>query len=532
MGTKKRDDFKTTVVKTLRDRVNNLCSNPDCGNLTVEPQKTDNNKINITGTAAHICAAAVGGPRYDESMSSEERKSINNGIWLCNHCARKIDTEPKAYTVALLKEWKKKAELKVLVNSNKPLYTETQLTKTINSKVLESQMSGKNFGSVASNSLNSISKAVQEELRILDPRISILCNHINNETHYIIDVVEDSEEPVNVTFKPSDSYEYREKYSKLIEHGESFKTSLETFKSNSDALNAIFPSEIKDGILIIKPTQNYKAFIEITDENKNIILELENEFIIGSKSFSIYAKKFDNLFSISLEKILFTRQENIETKTDISINFSNWQNKDLRYLPYFDQIKKAYIKIQDAKNVNLKILVEGYEVYSASSNKIPDQVSSIVNFLKYTECCRKIAKKLNIVIPFSIDVNFTSREHRQLFEVAERLSSSIEQKKFKGSMVVKPISRQEIEKIFERDNLEIIMYQTLPISDLNIFGRIVNFDVYLKHIFISPKINLIKELKDKCSYKYEIRENNENSLYIRESCLEPFDQREHQIIIK
>ncbi|MQW93360.1 hypothetical protein GHJ48_13345 [Acinetobacter sp. dk771] len=167
MAKNKRDDFTASTVKVLRDRVNNLCSNPDCGNLTIEPKKTENNKTNITGTAAHISAAAVGGPRYDMSMSSGERKSINNGIWLCNHCARKIDIEPEAYSVDLLKDWKKKAELKVLANSNKKFYTETEFEKEAQSRVLQSHMSNQVFGSVANQTLSALCQGVQEELKVL-----------------------------------------------------------------------------------------------------------------------------------------------------------------------------------------------------------------------------------------------------------------------------------------------------------------------------------------------------------------------------
>ena len=55
------------------------------------------------GTAAHICAAAPGGPRYDADMSSNERSGIDNGIWLCAHDGRLIDTDVVAYTAEVLK---------------------------------------------------------------------------------------------------------------------------------------------------------------------------------------------------------------------------------------------------------------------------------------------------------------------------------------------------------------------------------------------------------------------------------------------
>lgn len=532
MAKKKRDDFTSAIVKALRDRVNNLCSNPDCGNLTVEPQKTDKSKINITGIAAHICAAAIRGPRYDESMSPEERKSIDNGIWLCNHCARKIDTEPKAYSVELLKFWKKKAELKVLVNSNRPLYTASELEKEAQSRVLQSHLTGQNFGTVANSSLTDISKIIREELKILDPRINIQCNIINNETHYIINAAENSEEPVKFTFKLGNSDEFQEKYNRLIEHGESFKTSLDGFISNSDALNAIFPAEIKEGILIIKPVNNLIGVIEITDEKGNILLELQDNFILGKKSFSIYASKFNNFLTIFFKNVNFRDDVNQEDKSDINFHFPIWDGLDIRSLPYFEQIKRLVEKIENSKKLFLRIFINGNEVYSATSNRIPQQISQISNLLKYTDSCRKIVQRLDAAIPFRKDITFTSEEHKKLFEASEMLNSIIEEKKFKGSMVLEPKSKKEIEKLFQENNFELLMYQSLQINDMNIFGQLVNFDLYFKHIFKYPQINLIKQFPDRSSYKYEIKQKNANSLYIRESSLTPFDQPENQITIK
>ncbi len=46
-------------------------------------------------------------------MTVEERRSIENGIWLCSICAHTVDTDPVVYTVELLKRWKKQAESKI-----------------------------------------------------------------------------------------------------------------------------------------------------------------------------------------------------------------------------------------------------------------------------------------------------------------------------------------------------------------------------------------------------------------------------------
>jgi len=104
-----RDDFKITIKQTLAKRVNYLCSNPNCRKPTAGPN-INPEKATLIGVAAHISAASTNGPRYNPNLDSEERKSINNGIWLCNNCGTLIDKNELHYTVELLREWKSEAE--------------------------------------------------------------------------------------------------------------------------------------------------------------------------------------------------------------------------------------------------------------------------------------------------------------------------------------------------------------------------------------------------------------------------------------
>jgi len=105
----RRDDFDAKTKEILARRVGYRCSNPDCGKLTSGPQEDPEKALNI-GVAAHITAASEGGPRYDLSLSPEERRSVDNGIWLCQNCAKLIDSDVQRYTPELLREWKRRAE--------------------------------------------------------------------------------------------------------------------------------------------------------------------------------------------------------------------------------------------------------------------------------------------------------------------------------------------------------------------------------------------------------------------------------------
>lgn len=108
-----RDDFSKPLRDALAKRVGMLCSNPACKAATSGPH-TDASKSISVGVAAHITAASPGGPRYDSKMSREERSSIDNAIWLCQNCAKLIDTDYAAFSLSTLYRWKITAETEAL----------------------------------------------------------------------------------------------------------------------------------------------------------------------------------------------------------------------------------------------------------------------------------------------------------------------------------------------------------------------------------------------------------------------------------
>lgn len=75
---------------------------------TSGPALVEDRAVNI-GVGAHIAAASPKGPRYDANMTSAERSSGANGIWLCQSCSKLVDSDDARYTVTLLHQWKKDA---------------------------------------------------------------------------------------------------------------------------------------------------------------------------------------------------------------------------------------------------------------------------------------------------------------------------------------------------------------------------------------------------------------------------------------
>lgn len=106
---KNRDDFSKPTIEILAKRVGYLCSNTNCRQLTIGANEKTQKATSI-GIGAHITAASSGGPRYDASLTIDQRSHIDNGIWLCSNCASLIDKDSEKYTKELLLAWKSEAE--------------------------------------------------------------------------------------------------------------------------------------------------------------------------------------------------------------------------------------------------------------------------------------------------------------------------------------------------------------------------------------------------------------------------------------
>ncbi|WP_327311929.1 hypothetical protein [Streptomyces sp. NBC_01235] len=109
----RRANFTDKTKGTLALRAAYRCSNPGCGVLTIGPG-SGSADFELTGTAAHIYAAAPNGPRGTGGLTDTQRSAPPNGIWLCARCARLVDTNAGgAYPASLLRGWKDLHETRI-----------------------------------------------------------------------------------------------------------------------------------------------------------------------------------------------------------------------------------------------------------------------------------------------------------------------------------------------------------------------------------------------------------------------------------
>ncbi len=101
-----RDDFGQPTLRLLAQRAGYICAYPGCRQLTIGPSDDRRSGLTMVGVGAHITAASPEGPRYDGSLTVEERTSEENGIWMCQLHGKQIDDNASRHTAEDLKRWK------------------------------------------------------------------------------------------------------------------------------------------------------------------------------------------------------------------------------------------------------------------------------------------------------------------------------------------------------------------------------------------------------------------------------------------
>ncbi|WP_373283762.1 ABC-three component system protein, partial [Cloacibacterium rupense] len=121
----KARQYKPSTVRRLDTLSGNECAHPTCNKRLIAEDG-----ISIISKICHIAAASADGPRYDASMTDDERRGFDNLILLCDEHHVIIDNKANetTYPISLLKEWKSNHEKKILeLISNKNLLSKHPL---------------------------------------------------------------------------------------------------------------------------------------------------------------------------------------------------------------------------------------------------------------------------------------------------------------------------------------------------------------------------------------------------------------------
>jgi len=125
-------------VKTLIALSGGVCAFPGCPKRLVEPGNKDDDAA-FLGEMAHVVADSRQGPRGDSPMSDEERDKHTNLLLLCGDHHKIIDSQPRTYSVSVLRRIKEDHEGRIHRATSGPTLTPSI---TLTREVIHSSLLG------------------------------------------------------------------------------------------------------------------------------------------------------------------------------------------------------------------------------------------------------------------------------------------------------------------------------------------------------------------------------------------------------
>lgn len=420
MARAKDNDFTESIRRKLRDRVANLCSNPECRKNTVAANLETIDNRTVIGEAAHICAASSGGPRFNDEMIAKDIKSFKNGIWLCSICHNIIDREPKTYPVEMLIGWKVSAE----EYTSKNLGTKYKTDKDIK----ESQQSLLSIMPLSSinNALSNVHGSVVQTLGVLDDRLKLSTKFDNEATVYNVEPKDDSYVPT-ISIKDFSNETNIRKYKDLILHGLDCEIDGDIdFSSDSNLINKLLnDTGIDFKKASIKRINKVDACLKIPyqdlDINKTVI-KINGYLTYGLKTVS-FIGGLENYFNIKFVVMAISDELIDDTVQNVNMSFcfDDWNGKDIRSLDKLEDLYTLTNEICDNENANIGLFTSESHTFLAkakinnSSNN--DDVKQIRWLLTYIYKASRICENFGIRAIFDLNNGISNTDYQKVMNL-------------------------------------------------------------------------------------------------------------------
>jgi hypothetical protein len=491
---KNRDDFSTPTIRLLRERAGNCCSNPDCKVITNGANSITGKMINI-GVAAHITAAAPGkgAARYNSKLTPDQRSNYDNGIWLCQSCSKLIDSDEDAYTVSVLAQWKLSAESRAEKLIGKKQFSESE-TKSLLIKEISEYIKNEVI-----NPEKTINNTVSA-LAAIDDRLKVTTT---SDGEKIVHSIQAKSENVPFGMKFENlTTDQCQAMADAFEKGKEVTINAENMKLTGSPLFSMFEN-LSNSQLTIKPNTTPVEFeLYFYNENKEyFISKLKCELASGSKYYSIKPTNNNDLFRITIDN------HSEKNRTTFTINFSIWENKDVREITLLDKLYRVIknlefnfnIKITAANdNINELIVVD-----SSKTKELEELIySNIIPVIEYTYLAKIISISLSIAIPYN-SYEFTSEELKNLRQISELLTKeTVTEKQANNKIRMKLTAEEKLtENLLKIEDSIIFRFERPSVE--NIFNTSVSLPK-VNNYFIDCNFRILNHKEENDHYIYEI----------------------------
>ncbi len=368
-----------------------------------------------------------------KALKPEERRAITNGIWLCSSCADLIDNAEATYTVALLHEWKKKAEDQAKRELGKKLPGEHDAENR-----LSAALTGQS-GVFLPGLMSNASKASSNYLESLDPRFIVETSFHKGITHHSIH----PKEPVDFKLLVDSHYkkQFLKKIKRSIEYGDDIVIEnsavkfeglpilqeIQKDKSGFFQLEKLPRKAITIRIKVVSPDLKMEAFF----------YDFDGYSVIGTKSITLRATGLDGLIALKVK--IFTDAELLPKDNatfTFTTNFNLWDRSELNALHYFDKIYDFCHKMNNGWELDIAVETKGCHLFSARCN-VRGIFWSYFIHLNFIRMVRDISKRIGTLLYYDSAFEFTDELYSKVEEVYEVVTKGSYSAPLKGNIQMK-----------------------------------------------------------------------------------------------
>jgi hypothetical protein len=348
------------------------------------------------GEAAHIRAAAPGGPRYDENQTPEERASSKNGIFLCPNCARIVDRDESAYSPDDLYRLKDMAERQAVQRWGKApphapiLRTPSQISREIQ--------------------LYCLSEGARQEQ--LDPRFSVSVEFGKDG------LVSELHATQRVAMRLMVGSKDRARYSKALTDFREYGGS-ETFEDIDVRMEGspLFPAaEVACKRLKIS-TESRPVNLTVAlgaSSDSAVFLDCIGTASHGQKGLRITGSALGGLVTATFVTDFFTHRSSFTFQFDVE----QWARKPVLRLPHFNQLKRVLQNFKQGTVVKTHFVLNGIEA-EVGEGRIAggNHFYGLRFLLSELDVLRRLDTFFNLALATPEDLDDVVRDHGDVDQV-------------------------------------------------------------------------------------------------------------------